>query len=73
MLFRSLHDQIPVTTQKDVEIVLSDSKPGAAVDKRTGALEWRLTVPAAQKTVVSFTYSVKRPKGWLLQQAEVKP
>lgn len=68
-----LLDQIPVTTQKDVEIVLADSKPGAAVDKRTGSLEWRLTVPAAQKSVVTFTYSVKRPKGWLLQQNEVNP
>lgn len=68
-----LIDQIPVTTQKDVEIVLAESKPAAAVDKRTGALEWRLSVPAAQKTIVSFTYSVKRPKGWLLQQSEVTP
>ena len=68
-----LLDQIPITTQKDVEIRLADSKPLATQDKRTGSLEWRLTVPATQKTIVSFNYSIKRPKGWLLQQAEVKP
>jgi hypothetical protein len=68
-----LLDQIPITTQKDVEIVLRESKPLATQDKRTGALEWRLSVPANQKTVVAFTYSVKRPKGWKLQQSEVAP
>jgi len=68
-----LIDQLPVTTQKDVEIKLLDHKPLAIQDQRTGALEWRLTIPAAQKTVVAFKYSVRRPKGWLLQQAEVNP
>jgi hypothetical protein len=68
-----LLDQIPITTQKDVEIKLSDSKPLATQDKRTGSLEWRLTVPATQKTIVSFNYSIKRPKGWKLQQSEVRP
>jgi hypothetical protein len=68
-----LLDQIPITTQKDVEIILASSKPLAIQDKRTGALEWRLTVPATSKTIVSFNYSIKRPKGWLLQQAEVRP
>lgn len=68
-----LIDQVPVTSQKDVEIKLLESKPLATQDKRTGALEWRLQVPAAQKVVVSFSYSIKRPKGWLLQQTEVTP
>jgi hypothetical protein len=65
-----LLDQIPITSQKDVEVTLLESKPLAAADKRTGTLEWRLSVPAAQKAVVSFTYSVKRPKGWKLYQEE---
>ncbi len=68
-----LLDQIPITTQKDVEILLFESKPLATQDKRTGSLEWRLSVPPAAKTVVSFSYSIKRPKGWLLQQTEVRP
>lgn len=68
-----LIDQVPVTTQKDVEITLGDNRPLATQDRRTGALEWRLTIPASQKTVVAYTYTIKRPKGWLLQQSEVKP
>jgi hypothetical protein len=68
-----LIDQIPVTTQKDVEIKLIDNKPLAIQDQRTGALEWRLSIPANQKTAVTFAYTVKRPKGWLLQQSEVNP
>lgn len=64
-------DQIPVTQQKDVEIKLAGSKPVATQDARTGALEWRLTVPANQKTVITYSYSVKRPKGWKLHQSEV--
>ncbi len=68
-----LIDQQPVAKQKEVEVKLLETKPEAIADKRTGALEWRLTVPAGQKTVVTFAYTVKRPKGWLMQQVEVAP
>ena len=66
-------DQVPVTQDKDVTIKLLESKPIATQDSRTGALEWRLNVPPAQKTVVAFTYTVKRPKGWKLYQSEERP
>ncbi len=68
-----LIDQQPVSKQKEVEVKLLETKPAATADKRTGALEWRLTIPAGQKTVVTFAYTVKRPKGWLMQQSEVAP
>jgi len=61
-------DQIPMTDQKDVEIRLLRTEPAAALAKENGALEWRLQVPPSGKTRVSFTYSVKRPKGWVLHQ-----
>ena len=64
-------DQWPVTDQKDVETKLVDSKPTAIQDAKKGALEWRLTIPPQQKQVFSFTYTVKRPRGWKLQQQEV--
>ncbi len=64
-------DQFPVTDQKDVETKLLDSKPTAIQDAKKGSLEWRLTIPPQQKQVFSFTYSVKRPRGWKLQQQEV--
>lgn len=61
-------DQIPMTDQKDVEVRLLRTEPAAALAKDNGALEWRLQVPPSGKTRVSFTYSVKRPKGWVLHQ-----
>lgn len=64
-------DQWPVTDQKDVETKLVDSKPTAIQDAKKGGLEWRLTIPPQQKQVFSFTYTVKRPRGWKLQQQEV--
>ena len=64
-------DQFPVTDQKEVETKLIDSKPTAIQDAKKGGLEWRLTIPPQQKQVFSFTYTVKRPRGWKLQQQEV--
>ena len=64
-------DQWPVTDQKEVETKLVDSKPTATQDAKKGGLEWRLTIAPQQKQVFSFTYTVKRPRGWKLQQQEV--
>ncbi len=64
-------DQFPVTDQKDVETKLIESKPTAIQDAKKGGLEWRVTIPPQQKQVFSFTYTVKRPRGWKLQQQEV--
>lgn len=64
-------DQWPVTDQKDVETKLVNSKPVAIQDAKKGSLEWRVTIAPQQKQVFSFTYTVKRPRGWKLQQQEV--
>ncbi len=64
-------DQFPVTDQKDVETKLIESKPTAIQDAKKGSLEWRVTIAPQQKQVFSFTYTVKRPRGWKLQQQEV--
>lgn len=64
-------DQVPVTDQKELETKLVESRPTAIQDAKKGALEWRVTIPPQQKQVFSFTYTVKRPKGWKLQQQEV--
>jgi hypothetical protein len=63
-----LVDQIPVTGDKDVEIKLTRSDAGATIDKVKGSLEWRLTVPPSGKTVVTFVYTLRRPKGWRMHQ-----
>ncbi len=64
-------DQFPLATQKEVETKLLKSAPQAKSDDKTGELEWRVTIPAQKKQVFTFSYTVKRPKGWKLQQQEV--
>ncbi len=68
-----LYDQLPITSDKEVEVKLLETTPAATQDKVRGHLEWRLTVPAGQKTEVAFKYTLKRPKGWRMQQWEVAP
>lgn len=61
-------DQIPVSDQHDVEVKLLRSEPPAQLDAVKGELAWRVTVPPSGRTAVTFTYSIKRPKGWRLHQ-----
>jgi uncharacterized protein (TIGR02231 family) len=62
-------DQVPVTDDKDLEIKLVRTSPGvSARDQNTGKLEWQVTVPASGKALVSFVYTLKRPKGYRLHQ-----
>lgn len=65
-----LHDQWPLTRDEDVEIKLVRTEPFAKQDKVKGTLEWELTVPASGKTVVSFEYTLRHPKGWRLYQSQ---
>jgi hypothetical protein len=66
-------DQLPLTENKDLETKLTDSKPAATVDAKKGSLEWRATIGAGQKSNFTFTYTLKRPRGWKLSQSEVAP
>ncbi|MBN1207364.1 MAG: mucoidy inhibitor MuiA family protein [Myxococcaceae bacterium] len=63
-----IHDQWPLTRDEDVEIKLLRTEPYARQDKVKGTLEWELTVPASGKTVVSFEYTLRHPKGWRMHQ-----
>lgn len=64
---------LPQPNQKDLEVKLLDSKPGAIQDTVTGRLEWRLTLKPNEKQTLVFNYQVKRPRGWRLYQQEVRP
>jgi hypothetical protein len=64
---------LPQPNQKDLEVKLLDSRPGAIQDAATGKLEWRLTLKPNEKQTLSFNYQVKRPRGWRLYQQEVRP
>lgn len=64
---------LPQANQKDLETKLLDSKPGAIQEATTGKLEWRLTLAPNEKRTLTFSYQVKRPRGWKLYQQEVRP
>ncbi|WP_257453349.1 mucoidy inhibitor MuiA family protein [Archangium lipolyticum] len=61
-------DQWPLSRSGDVEVKLVRTEPYAEQDKDKGTLMWRLMVPPSEKTVVSFLYTVRHPKGWRLEQ-----
>lgn len=62
-------DQVPVTDDKDLEVKLLKTNPAPSrQDSVKGQLDWKLTLPAGGKSVVSFSYTLKRPKGYRLRQ-----
>ncbi len=54
-------DQIPVTTNSEIEIKLTNSDR-AYHDERTGLLKWTFTLKAKDRKDLKFTYEVKHNK-----------
>ncbi|MBL9008292.1 MAG: mucoidy inhibitor MuiA family protein [Myxococcales bacterium] len=46
----------------------ADSPYATAIDPETGAVEWRLSIPAGGKIETRFRYTLRRPKGARLSQ-----
>ena len=57
----NLQDQIPISTDKSMEITVDD-QDGAELTKETGILKWNVTVPAGASKKIRFGYSLKYPK-----------
>lgn len=57
----TVQEQIPLSTDKAMEIVLEEST-GASIDKETGILTWNLNIPAGSSQKIKFGYSIKYPK-----------
>ena len=56
-----LLDQYPLSTNKDLEVVLNDAG-NAQVNAEKGELTWRLTLKAGESTKVRFGYTLRYPK-----------
>lgn len=63
-------DQVPLVGDKNVEIKLIQTDPVAQFDEKTGVLEWRPQLAPGAKLVTKFVYSLRRPKGYRLGQAQ---
>jgi hypothetical protein len=66
----SIKDQVPVSGDDRVAVKLVGSRPAAQVDRDTGTLAWRLTLPAGASTTLSFEYELGRPSGEQLSQED---
>ena len=56
-----LLDQIPVSTVSDIE-VLPEKISNGVLDKATGEVKWRFTLPPAQSAEFDLVYKVRYPK-----------
>jgi hypothetical protein len=65
-----ISDQVPLVGDKNVEIKLLQTEPAAQFDEKTGVLEWRPQLAPGAKLVTKFVYSLRRPKGYRLGQAQ---
>jgi hypothetical protein len=57
-----LFDQIPVSTEQDIE-VNPENLSGGALDKENGEVKWKFTLQPTQKNELNLRYKVKYPKG----------
>ena len=63
-----VHDQIPVSGDPRVQVKPGDASAGAALDRDTGVLRWRLELAPGASTTLAFSYEIRRPRGQRLDQ-----
>ena len=63
----TLVDQIPVSTNEDIEVDLQE-RNGASLNKETGELTWNLTISAGESVSRQFRYQVEYPSGKRIQE-----
>ncbi|MBD2703986.1 DUF4139 domain-containing protein [Spirosoma sp. BT702] len=63
----TVYDQIPVSTDSRIEVVLTDAG-GADLNAETGKLTYRLTLQPNENRMLTFRYELKYPKGRTIVQ-----
>lgn len=56
-----VEDQIPVSTEKDIEVKVLNTG-GAMYDETTGKLTWTITIEPEKTQLVKFSFEIKYPK-----------
>jgi uncharacterized protein (TIGR02231 family) len=58
-----IFDQVPISRQKDIEVIVDESKlDGADYNKTYGKLCWKKTIEANSSKRIRFGYTLKSPK-----------
>lgn len=60
-------DQYPLIGDNHIEVQLLEA-PRAQVERETGKLTWALQLAPAEKVKLAFTYQLKRPRGFKVNQ-----
>ena len=69
-----LVDQWPLAAGEDIKSELLRVEPAASRrDDATGSLEWALQLAPAEKRTVRFTYALRRPRGFRLEEKAGAP
>ncbi len=55
-----VYDQIPISRQKDIEVILNESDK-AKYNAETGKLEWTVTLKPGESKKIRFSYTIKYP------------
>jgi hypothetical protein len=55
-------DRIPISRNPEIEVEVDDLNNGK-LQEATGEIEWNVKIPAGQSIEIVFSYSVKYPKG----------
>lgn len=61
-----VEDQIPVTTDKDIEVKLTANPNNAAFDAAEGKLTWRISLEPTKSETLKFGFELKHPKNKLI-------
>ena len=56
-----LEDQVPVSTDKEIEVKITDAG-NANIEDASGKLKWTFNIPAEQTQTAKFSFEVKYPK-----------
>jgi uncharacterized protein (TIGR02231 family) len=56
-----LFDQIPVSTVQEIEVT-TEQLSGGELNKESGEVKWKFTLPPAKKNELELMYKVKYPK-----------
>jgi uncharacterized protein (TIGR02231 family) len=56
-----LEDQVPVSTDKEIEVKITDAG-NANIEDASGKLTWTFNIPAEQTQTAKFSFEVKYPK-----------
>ena len=62
----AITEQVPVSGNKDIEVVLKNSSQGE-FDPKTGKLLWKLTLQPGESRTLEVEYEVTHPKDWVVQ------